>query len=347
MQRVFRSDERLAAFKKPTLQPTAQFKLNAEDCLVVCAGFEDRAVAVLRNALTVSTGFTVILVNYLPLVPENRLDEIRGLCHERKLPIIPATYDRQNPAGFGSLLLERIAGVRGRVFLDVSAMSRLLIVQSLVAFASRNIGFKDCFVAYAEAISYPPTPAEVAEALRQSDEDPTFSVLLLSSGVFDVTVVPELSSTTISSTQTRLVAFPTFSADQLTALRAELQPSRFTLIHGTPPKPENQWRTEAIAKINRTSSIPHEECRTCTLDYRQTLDCLLRLYSQHAERERLLISPTGSKMQAVAVGLFRAFVNDAQIVYPTPKEFRSPTNYTKGAGQMSLLSLDEFTTAFC
>jgi len=348
MPRVFRSDERLAAFKKPTLQPTSQFKLNAEDCLVVCAGFEDRAVAVLRNALIVSAGFSVILVNYLPFVPENRIDEIRGLCHERKLPIIPATYDRQNPGGFGSLLLEKIAGVKGRVFLDVSAMSRLLIVQSLVAFASRNVGFKDCFVAYTEADSYPPTRAEVAKALKQSGADPTFSILLLSSGVFDVTVIPELSSTTISSTQTRLVAFPTFSADQITALRAELQPSRFTLIQGIPPKHKNQWRTKAIAKINRMDSIIHEEYpTTCTLDYRQTLDCLLRLYSQHAERERLLISPTGSKMQAVAVGLFRAFVNDVQIVYPTPKEFRSPTNYTKGVGRMSLLSLDEFTTVFC
>ena len=138
------------------------------------------------------------------------------------------TYDRQNPAGFGAVLSEKIAGIKGRIFLDVSAMSRLLIVQSLVALRERGCGFKDCVVAYAEATSYPPTEEEVEQALRQSAKDPLYSILLLSSGVFDVTVIPELSSTSISGNQTRLVAFPTFSTDQLTALRSELAPSRLT-----------------------------------------------------------------------------------------------------------------------
>jgi hypothetical protein len=90
-------------------------------------------------------------------------------------------------------------------------------------------------------------------------------------------------------------------------------------------------------------TVKHNTLATSTLDYRETLDYLLRLYGTHSERERLLISPTGSKMQTIAVGIFRAFMDDVQIVYPTPKEFRSP--YTEGIGQIYLLALDEFSVA--
>lgn len=342
---VLRQDEKLGSLPKPLLQLTDQFSLDSKDCLVMCVGFEERAVAVLRNVVAASSDFRVLIIHYLPFIPENRLNEIEDLCHRAKLHMSEVTYDRQNPAGFGTTLMKKIAGVRGRIFLDISGMSRLLIVQILAALACRMGGLKDCIIAYSEAAEYPPSTAEVERALRQADEDPIYTILLLSSGVFDVTIVPELSPTSIGGSQTRLVSFPTFSADQLTALINELGPSRLTLIHGIPPRPQNKWRTDAIKKINRVNSIRilQEELYTSTLDYRETLSVLLDLYSQYSERERLLISPTGSKMQAVAVGLFRAFINDVLIVYPTPIEFCSPTNYTKGVIQLYSLPLHDFS----
>jgi hypothetical protein len=343
MPRVARPDERLAALDKPALQPIAQFHFGTDDCLVVCAGFEDRALGVLANALAGRTSFNVLIVEYRPFVAENRLYEIRALCAAAKLKTIEATYDRQNPVGFGEVLTEKIAGVKGRIILDVSAMSRLLIVQSLVALRQRASGFKDCTVAYSQAAIYPPSEDEVEQALRQSGEDPLYSILLLSSGVFDVTVIPELSSTAIAGNQTRLVAFPTFSTDQLTALRNELAPSRLTCIHGVPPGPEHQWRTAATAKINRLDLALPDNLLASTLDYKETLDCLLKLYDAHSDRDRILVSPTGSKMQTVAVGLFRAFMDDVQIVYPTPKEFPSPNKYTRGIGDFYSLPLDKFS----
>jgi len=342
MLRVFRPDERLAALSRPTLQPTARFQLQTDDCLIVCAGFEDRAMEVLRNAVAGARNFPIVIIHYLPFVRENRLAEIRALCKTGSLRATEITYDRQNPAGFGSFLVETTAEVRGRIFLDVSAMSRLLIVQILAALKQRTSGLTNCVVAYAEAATYPPTEDEVEQELRQSGKDPLYSILLLSSGVFDVTVVPELSSTAIGETQTRLVAFPTFSADQLTALRSELSPSRLTCIHGVPPRPQNQWRTSAIAKINGLALSPPEHVLASTFDYRETFDILLKLYDEHSDRERILLSPTGSKMQSVAVGLFRAFMDDVQVVYPTPKEFRSPKTYTQGVGQLYSLVLDAF-----
>ena len=214
----------------------------------------------------------------------------------------------------------------------------------MVSLGSRPSGFTNSAVLYSEASEYPPDKKTVQEAIEKSDVDPLYSIMLLSSGVYDVTIVPELLSISLDGQQTRLVTFPSFNTDQLTALRTELQPSRYSIIQGVPPAPKNEWRTEAIAKLNHIDSLRSEEnFTTNTLDYRETLDCLLEIYGNHGATERILIAPTGSKMQAVAVGIFRAFVKDVQVVYPTPRAFTSPTSYTIGVAQRYQLPLDSFS----
>lgn len=343
MERVFRIDERLAALPKPPLQPATAVVLGKDDCVVVCAGFEERAVAFLREVGSRSTRFKVVIVEYSPPYVDNRLHEVLRLCEQTQSQIHRLTYDRRNPAGFGDILKDAIGLDAERVFIDISGMSRLLIIQTIVALCSGGEGWKRCLIAYSEAQSYPPTSEEVDRAIHECNSDPMFAALFLSSGVFNVTVIPELSPLSLGPNQSRLVLFPSFNCDQLTALRAELQPSRVACIHGVPPSPANQWRTDAIARLNRLESA-HEpdNFRTSTLDYRETLDCLLAIYSRYSVRDRLLISPTGSKMQTVAVGVFRALIKDVQIVYPTPREFRSPQDYTSGVGQLYVLPLDAF-----
>ena len=99
-----------------------------------------------------------------------------------------------------------------------------------------------------------------------------------------------------------------------------------------------------ISRVNQLDRIQDAETfQTSTLDYRETLDCLLKLYADHGERERLLVSPTGSKMQTIAVGIFRARVEDVQVVYPTPESYLKPDRYTVGIGSLHLLPLSQFS----
>jgi hypothetical protein len=339
-------DERLAALTKPILEPVTQFELTADDWLIVCAGFEDRALGVLQNAVSGGNRFNVLIVDYRPFFPENRLNAIRTICQDAHLNGIELLYNREEPAGFGAALIEKLSFVAGRIFVDISAMSRLLIVQTLVALGTRSIGFEGCLVAYAEAKKYPPTREEAGMELARCESDPTFSILFLSSGVFEITVVPELSSPAPAGAQTRLIAFPSLDAHQLTALRVEVQPSRFSFIEGVPPSAENKWRQQVIAQLNCLDQVQDaERTETSTLDYRETLDALLKLYSEHSLRDRLVLSPTGSKMQTVAAGIFRAIIADVQIAYPTPHGFRKPDGYTLGIGPLHLLPLSPFSNA--
>lgn len=337
-------DEILSSRQKPVMETVSTFSLSPEDWFVLCGGFEDRVLAFLKNAASNKTPFNVVLVNYEPFVRENKTADIKGICQDSSIRLVELTYDRQEPVGFGSILVEALSACRGRLFLDISGMSRLLIVQTLVALHKRPKGFSNCFIAYTEAQNYPPSPEKAKEEISKSESDPTFSIFFLSSGVFEVTVVPELSSFVVAGVQTRLIAFPSLDAHQLIALRAELQPSRLSIIEGIPPSVHNQWRKEAIARVNQLDKIhPKETRQVSTLNYQETLSCLLELYKKYGIHERLLISPTGSKMQAVAVGIFRAFLDDIQIVYPTPRDFLKPERYTKGIGNMHLLALDKFS----
>lgn len=341
---ILTPDEILRNLHKPELQLVGRIRLLPNDWLVVCGGFEDRSVAILEAAASEGVSFNVLLINYEPFNAGNKSEAIRLLCHTAGIRISELTYNRQEPAGFGTILTEKIRASCARIFIDISGMSRLLIVQILVALRKHHERLDKCFVAYSEAQSYPPNEEEAALKISKLEADPSFSIFFLSSGVYEITLVPELSSYAPAGVQTRLIAFPSLDAHQLTALRAELQPSRLSLIEGNPPSGHNQWRKRIIAEINRLDDIPNaEKCPASTLNYQETLACLLKIYEDHGLYERLLISPTGSKMQAVAVGLLRSFLDDVQIIYPTPHDFLRPESYTVGIGQMHLLSLEPFS----
>lgn len=344
MLRIPKVEEVLAKIDKPTLESISTLRFGRDDCLVVCAGFEDRALSFLNYATThLDDPFRVLLIRYLPFMNENRSSEMQKICQGAGLNYSDIVYDRQEPVGFGDLFLKAVGALGGRLYIDISGMSRLMIVQVLVSLATRQNGFAQSTVLYAEASEYPPGKAEVQNAIDKSEVDPLYSIMLLSSGVFEVTIVPELLSSSLDGQQMRLIAFPSFNTDQLTALRAELQPSRYSIIHGAPPAAKNQWRTEAISKLNHMDSMKGEESYfTSTLDYRETLDRLVDIYHRYGAAERILIAPTGSKMQTVAVAIFRAFVRDVQIVYPTPRSFTSPDRYTIGVENQYQLQLDTF-----
>lgn len=339
-------DETLLALSKPSLQLLGDLALTEGDTLVLSAGFEDRAFAFLNSALARGRLFHVVVVEYLPHHPQNRIAAEFALAQEHGISMEVLTYDRENPTGFGDLLLASLARRSGRTFIDISGMSRLLIVQTLVALHDSNESLQRTFVIYTEAAEYSPTLEDAEKALQAAEENPAEPIHFLASGVFEVTVLPELSAVGFASSPTRLIVFPTLDRIHLTSLLTELQPAHLTVIEGQPPSPLNGWRPTIIGQINELDRLQTqtgaEREMTSTLDYRDTLDRLLRLYAKHGVRERIVLSPTGSKMQSVAVGLFRAWIRDVQIVYPTSSGFCSAESYTIGVGPTRILDLAPF-----
>lgn len=348
---LLRTDERLGKLDWPNLQEIEFPSVETDDCLLVCAGFENRAVETLRRACNAGiTSFSLGIVNYLPDYQENKIHELRTIGQGAALRVNEFTYDRKNPTGIGQKLKQFTQDFE-HVFIDISGMSRLLIVQTLVALiGQQHQQIQQISIIYGEAQEYPPFELEFKLEFEQNHGKAKPILSYLSSGIFEIAATPELGSVSMLGEAIRLVAFPSFDSSQFTNLIQELQPTYTELIHGIPPNQENKWRTEAIRKLNHQALDElqeKEDHEASTLDYRETLWKLLQIYAERSMFDRLVISPTGSKMQAVAVGLFRAALHDVQIVYPTPQVFTTPEKYTVGLRQLYMVDLPTEAIRIC
>ena len=154
-----------------------------------------------------------------------------------------------------------------------SGMSRLLIVQTIVALVESRMKFH---ILYAEAEVYPPLEKEYKEAHKSDGPSPSF----ISSGIFEIVSSPELSSVAMLGGAIRLISFPSFDPIQLSNLVQEVQPTHNNVVRGIPPSEEMTWRTAAIDQLNKSTvgALQRVEAHTVsTLDYRATLNLILGL----------------------------------------------------------------------
>ncbi len=342
---IQRIDQRLRELPKPRLHVLDNSSIENYDTLIVTSGFEDRALGVLKRIAETGKGKPMVVsIDYKPFKSENRANEITDLCKRHGIEKISLVYDRYNPESIGESLLSLLENRKGKISIDISAMSRLLVVQIVVEIGRFGLLNKTSIL-YTEAREYPPTEDEFHKMEKEAESaDMELRQFFLSSGVYDVRILPELSSISQQGQSVRLVTFPSFNVDQLASLRGEIQPYNINLIHGRSPRPECAWRTEAIRKFNQVDHIPEAnriEKETSTFDYRETLVYLLEVYESHGAWERIFVAPTGSKMQTVAVGVFRAFMKDVQVVYPIPRKLEAK-RYTIGVEKTYSLDLSPF-----
>lgn len=328
------------------LRPVDKLHLSVDDILVACAGFEERTLASLSlTLLGKSAGYYLIAVEYLPLVLENHSERFYAQAERMDLKIKRVVYDRECPEGGGANVADALPVTVGYVYLDISGMSRLLIVQCIVELARRGL-LNRTRVLYTEAASYSPSAPEVERMLKLAEGNLVELAMFVSVGVFGLTIVPELSSIAMAGCPMHVVIFPSWNPAQLAAVRAELQPTYYTILVPRSPDLESAWKYDAIQKVSEIESL-RSAIRGVfpapVLDFSGTLQLLVRIYTATSHREKIIIVPTGSKIQSVCVGLFRAMFSDIQIVYPTPRSFAKPPDYTRGIRQTYELSLSDFS----
>jgi hypothetical protein len=255
--------------------------------------------------------------------------------------VIVSEYDRFNPESFPQRLQMTLKELDiQRVMIDISAMSKLAILLSLDACKEMNC---DVRLFYAEAESYGPSRASFEEAKKKKDlHQPSIQVYTGIKGVIRVTC---LSSVSMQGQPTAAIAFMSFNELLTQALLDVAYPSRLFLVNGKPP--DLTWREEATAWIHeqlrqewperdnpiiqagKSKGLPKRT--TSTLDYRETVKVLLDLYWSLAVDHRILLAPTGSKLQTVGCFIAKALHPDIHIEYPTPNGFLDL--YSEGIGK--------------
>ena len=326
-QGAIRWDERLGRIVWPHVEDIDLGTVEAGDVVVLCGGFEERASTLLSRLIELrKVDMVVVLISYSPAYDENRIGELRTMAADAGIDVRECLYNRQEPEGGGERVAE-LTGGADRVLVDISGMSKLLIVQVVVALMEAELPIT---IVYGEANEYEPTKEEFERRLGALSGEATLD--FLSSGVFEVAATPELASVAMLGEAIRLIVFPSMELVQMKNVLQEVQPTYVDVVYGLPPANENSWRRRAVEVINEGTLRRQEgvtRYEASTLDYRETIDIVLDIYARRSMFDRILVAPTGSKMQAVAVGLVRSVLTDIQIVYPTPQQF-NPLTYTRG-----------------
>jgi hypothetical protein len=335
----------------PLLSPMkkcSHIPLKSGYVLIVAAGFEDRTLTAVQ--MVKRTPYSNVLVlTYKPDDKRNKIDEVKSGLHKKGFRMGRSNmieYDRYDPEEFPHCLAKALERLGARaVVIDVSAMSKLAIILALDVCREMNL---DVNVFYAEAKTYGPAQQDYERAKTEKDlHRPSIQVY---SGVHKVIRVTRLSSVAMQGQPTAAIAFMSFNEVLTQALLNTVYPSRLFLINGRPPM--LSWREEATAWIHEQlrqewleSDNPLERQTaggkllpkrvTSTLNYRETVQTLLNLYWALAIDHRIILAPTGSKMQAMGGFFAKVLHPDIHIEYPTPSGFLDL--YSKGIGRKWLV----------
>lgn len=326
--------------KKATLSllaPLSEFdtlELEDSEVLVTAAGFEHRALAAAMSLVARPTNRALVL-DYENGDSRNRLSEILDTLREKGVSVESADilrYDRYDPDSFPRVFERRLTNLKvEKAVVDISAMSKLAILLCLDVCRELDL---DVRVLYSEAERYRPTEEEYQLAKRDNNlQRPSIQ---LYTGVHGVVRASRLSSVAMQGQPTAAIAFMSFNELFTQALLNTVYPSRLFLINGRPP--QLGWREEATAWIHEQlrrewgdednpvemrsrGSVPLPLRSVSTLEYRETVGELLDLYWQLARDHRILLAPTGSKMQTVGCFFAKSVHPDIHIEYPAPKGF--------------------------
>lgn len=294
-------------------------------------GFEPRSKATLSKLREFGVVVdAAILVRYNPPSGPNLEDTIMNLARTicRTEPKV-VDFDRFSASSY--LALEAgwnaVEDSGSDILIDLSGMSKFLILSML--WAARNTQ-RRVLLAYFEPSVYHPTEAEYENMVISKGSIGPF---VIKGGVSNILTSPWLSSVRFDERPVLFVGFPGFDAEILTDPIEEFAPESLFLIE--PGADSEKWTRHAIRKLNSevynsSSFIRREIGQTQIHDYLDTFITLEGLYRSRCLTHRIVVSPTGSKLQTVGSFFFKIVHPDVELVYPTPAGYN--TQAAEGIG---------------
>jgi hypothetical protein len=317
--------------------------------LFIAEGFEDRTTEWLHQLPQIPHFENAVVFRYVPEKKSRLIDLLDELIPRTKNT--PQCFDffRFDPARSEMELTGRLDELlRGvdEVVIDISVMSKMLIM--ILVFLLRNWR-DDIRIIYTEPRDYAPTRHYFEEnkaSLERALCLPTF-------GVHQVVRTPALSSAVMQRSPSLVIAFMSFNEQLIRALLSSINPSRLVMINGRPPR--LHWREQAMLFIHRNvvdefsqdNEIDAQHLlkrTTSTLDYRETFGLLAKEYLENCYYHRIIVAPTGSKLQALACGLFKVCAPEIHVEYPTPESFFIEGYSSKEVACIHELCLPAFAT---
>ena len=249
------------------------------------------------------------------------------------------TYDRFAPESFSVALHDYVKEIKRdtTMLVDISAMSKFLIV---VLLQELRILPNDLEIVYAEAKLYHPTEKTFLEKTKGKGQQEL--PIFLTTDIYKIVTTYSLSCISMQGYPIVLLSFLTFNYRELAAIINEITPELSILFEGNPHKKNNEWRLKAVRWINKkvTDYIRAKKLMCSTFYYKELLKYLESIYQKYGDTHKLVVAPTGSKLQTIAVFLFKQLHPDVQFIYPVTRKFSK--EYTSGVERIWTISFPEF-----
>ena len=299
--------------------------------LIMALGFEPRTFSFLKsdcNALFSDA----LIYKYSNSHYEINSDYLSNLLKSKGLRdnIYAIEFDRFFPSEFESHLKSYLINTikqYDEIIIDISAMSKLLIIISIWLLKNFHGNIK---IIYSEPLEYWPSQNDFEKVRKALGDNIENLTLLPSFGVHDVVRTPELASVIMQQSPNIVIAFTSFNELLIRALMSSISPTHFFLISSVPPHLE--WREAATLLLHEKlieefpADNPRDDKSTLkrrcsTLYYHETFKILADIYIKYCYDYRIILAPTGSKMQALGAALIKCCCPDIHIEYPTPEGY--------------------------
>ena len=307
--------------------------------LILAEGFEERSTSFISS--NNSYFGDIIICKYSPK-KESKYNELISIISTNycEAKIHEINYNRFDPIIFEMELQEAYEdfSVFSDIIIDISVMSKYLIMQIMCILSNYTGNIK---IIYTEPLSHAPLKEDY-EKIKLLQINAT---ILPSSGVHNVIRTPLLTSTVMQKSPILLVTFLSFNEELIKALLSEFSPMHLYLVNSI--SLNNSWKKDALfqihekirkeyAKDNPTDDNGDLTRKVNTVDYRETFELIATIYEKYCINNRIILSPTGTKMQALGCALIKLCCPDIHIEYPIPESF-----YVKGYSSSEIKKINQ------
>lgn len=306
--------------------------MKSSPILIVAAGFEDRAAAVV-TILDKDLPQRTVVVRYVSDIEKNAetFDRIATVCVkaavEPKLVDLDANRTEGFAAGLGEALAHWLPAGNAQVVVDITALPMQAIITTL-AVLRELVPTPAVTVLYTEALKYYPEKSDVLASRRERSRKKLLPAL---SEEMAGNLIPKSFGGSSLCLSTCLLLFAGYEKHRSFGAVDELNPAKLVLLLGRPDREDRAWRLEYSRNLHdalKSSRLTSEEV-VSTLDPWASLMVLDKYYKYLFPDHNFAIAPVCSKMQAVAVYLFWEQYRDVQLVFPQPVRYL-PNRYSEG-----------------